>query len=290
LNGRALEAYNDVIASEIKSLAAQIRMSLKFFEKSNDLYQQPQQIYILGAGCCLPNLERMIQENLSMMVSRLNMAPVLEKLSVKAEAQVLVEHNGEMALVTALAAGQSNETNFLSHNQNDSRVRLVILQLMVLLGLTLGGFALIYWNVSSNISTLQSAYNRSRRELIDTVQSSMGITIKNSSPAQVVALAQETLKKESLVASSAQRVLDPVFLEYLQKLSIAMDRNALGLELTKVRLQYDSIVLNGSVNGFDELTDLQKKLALIKIFTIVEKPSTATNFTIKLQVNRQDEL
>ena len=289
-NGSTPDSYHKIIASEIASLVGQIKMSMKFFEKSCDLYEEPHQVYIWGAGSCLYNIEDTMQNLLSKIVSRLDIAAILGTLSVKVDPQLTVELCRSSALVTALSVGLYNESNFLSESQDVERAILFLLQIVVLSFVTFGGLGLVYWNVSSNIGTLQSSYNRSRRELADTVERSMVIKVNNSKPSDIVKSAQEALKKESIVASSAQQAADSVFLEYLQKLSIAMDRQSLGLELTRVKLDYDSIVLNGSVKGFDELTDLQKKLALIKIFTIVEKPSTATNFTIKLHINRQDEL
>lgn len=285
LHDSAPDSYNEIISSEIDSLAQQIQMSMRFFEKSSTDYQAPHQIFLYGVGSCLVDIDQAIQNKISAMVTKFDFNALLEAAVVKVNPQVSIDSCHGTGIISALSIGLDNDTNFLSHRQEGERSRLFLIQLAVLFAVTIGGLGLLYWSISDNISALQSSYTSSKRELSRAVEKSMNIKIpRSNSLATIVSMASENLRKEKeLWFSFSQQS----FLEYLQKLS-NIDRKDLGLELTKVQLNYDSIILEGSVEDFPQLSVLQDEIGTMQIFTIEEKPTEPT-FSMKLKINRQDE-
>jgi len=288
LQNSAPESYRDVVTSELDVLVGQIRMSMKFFEKSSDSYQEPRHIFLYGLGSCLQGVEKSIQDKLSMVSERLDMKNILESLSVKMKSENEVELCHGMGLLTGLSVGRSNESNFLFNQQEKGRSQLFLIQFIVLCCITFGGLGLLYWDIHSKVSNLQSSYNSSKKELVKTIEKSMNVKMKKSkSLSTIVSFAEDTLKKEKELWFLFSQQSENGFLEYLQKLS-TIDRKDLNLELTKVQLGYDSVVLTGSVENFDELSVLQEEIALIPIFKLVDKPNSIA-FTMELKINRQDE-
>ncbi len=59
------------------------------------------------------------------------------------------------------------------------------------------------------------------------------------------------------------------FLYYLQELSGAIDRQSIGLDLTKLTITYDTITMDGEVKGFEELKIFERELKESNLFTFV---------------------
>lgn len=285
LHDSAPDSYNEVVSTEINYLVKQIQMSMAFFGKSVDSYQSPHQIFLYGVGSCLVNIEQMVQDRISSIVKKLDLKTILKAALVKVSSKLSFDLCHGQGIISALSIGQNNNTNLLAQRKEGDQSRLFIVQMSVLLLLTFGGLGLLYWNISSKISELQLSYNSSKRELARTVEKNMNIKISRSKSLKtIVSMARDNFKKEKeLWFSFSQQS----FLEYLQKLS-NIDRKSLGLELTRVQLSYDSIILEGTVSGWDELSTLQDEIGTMQIFTIEEKPTEPT-FSMKLKINRQDE-
>lgn len=284
------DTYQDTVSSELGALMGQVQMSLKFFEKSVTAYKAPHHVFLLGLGSCLSNVDKIMQDALSSVVKKVDLSSLIKGMSVKVSTKDPIELCYGMSLLGGLSIGCGNQSNFLFTQQEKSRSRLFLWQFILLCILTFGGLGSLYFNIHTRVSGLKSTYNASRRDLVNTIEQTMNVKMKNKkSLGAITKFAEDTMKKEKELWFLFSQQSENIFLEYLQQLSTVVDRQSLGLELTKVELGYDTVVLDGSVTGFEELSTLQEEVGMVTMFTITEKPKDISNFSITLKVNRQDE-
>ena len=77
-------------------------------------------------------------------------------------------------------------------------------------------------------------------------------------------------------------------LEYLQDLSLAIDRESLGLVITRMKIDFDEITIIGSVPNFESLQIFEEELLELKQFDIEQKPRELS-FTVKLRAKSKGE-
>jgi len=280
------DIYNEAILFEVDLFIKQIKMSIAFFEKSSSDYQAPHNLFFYGIGSCLRGMGQRIQDAMSLVVEKLNLNEIIQRVGAQVQPQLSLDFCYSSGIVMALSIGLDNKTNVWLDKQETKRSRLFLMQFIALVVITLGSLGILYWNISNNISELETVYTVSKRELERTIENNMNIKIPaNKSLKNIVSLVNDNFKKEKeLWFSFSQQS----FLQYLQKLS-NIDRKDLELELTRVQLGYDFIIFEGSVEGWDQLSILQDEISLMQTFTIEEKPTEPT-FSMKLKINRQDEL
>ena len=216
----------------------------------------------------------------------------MQSCSVKIKSKLQVSYCYSSGLLLGASIARDNDTNFLTDQKSNESSRLFIRQFAVLCLFTLGSLGILYWNISSKISTLKTSYNASKRQMVRTIEDTMGMQLQSKkSPKTIVTSVQDTFQKEKdLWFSLSQQS----FLEYLKKLS-KIDRVNLGLELTRVQMTYDTITLEGSVNdtgsktSWENLTTLQEAIGVVQMFTIVEKPTQPNNFSMKIKISREEE-
>lgn len=115
------------------------------------------------------------------------------------------------------------------------------------------------------------------------IEQGMGVDLKGEKNLKtIVEQAEETLKRERLLWFSFTKQNEASALEYLQELSIAIDRASIGLELRQMHIDFEKVTMTGSVKSFEALDVFEEELQGLKLLTLVEKPRELT-WTIQLQ-------
>ena len=160
------------------------------------------------------------------------------------------------------------------------------LMIFLLTIMTVGG---AYWVSSTELQKWDRAYIASKKDLTSTIEQKMRFDLKSEKNLKnIVQKSEELLKKRHKLWFSFSKQTEQSYLEYLQELSVAIDRESIGLHIRKMRLDSEKISIAGSVKDFESLEVFEEELTGLKRLTLVEKPRELT-FSIELKIKDKDK-
>ncbi len=140
-----------------------------------------------------------------------------------------------------------------------------------IIGLLLGA------TIWQTIKLRREAY-QSEQEIIETIKEHVKKIPDDATTAEdVIKEATTIVNQEERIWSAFSSTSRLRILEYLLELSSKINKAALGLEVEKLTITPDTIILKGRVRGFDELRTLQNNLNESKLFKA--EPVHDPNFT-----------
>ena len=213
LQGDLSDEHSSIISAELDPFIAQFKMSMKYFEKSSAAYQDPHHLYVYGIGSCIHSIAELIQDKMTIVVSTLDVKKILQSCSVKIKSKLQVSYCYSSGLLLGASIARDNDTNFLTDQKSNESSRLFIRQFAVLCLFTLGSLGILYWNISSKISTLKTSYNASKRQMVRTIEDTMGMQLQSKkSPKTIVTSVQDTFqKRERFMVLSFSAIIFRVF-------------------------------------------------------------------------------
>ena len=138
----------------------------------------------------------------------------------------------------------------------------------ILLTLILGSLVgTVIWQTSK----LKRVAYQAEQEAVETLKEHIkNIPEDTTTLDEALELAKNKVMQEEKVWSAFSATARPRFLEYLLELTSTIDKANLGLDLEKLIITPETIILRAKVNGWDELHALEKNLRESKLFNFVE--------------------
>ncbi len=115
-------------------------------------------------------------------------------------------------------------------------------------------------------------------------------TIKSNNLVEALKVAKNTVSKEEEIWFSFSNQTRRSFLKYLYVLSTKIERDTIGLNLKKLVINKDSIILEGSVRSFDAVNQLEQELKDTNLFKNIpdfQKTEFAQTLTLSTQGDTQ---
>lgn len=187
-----------------------------------------------------------------------------------------------------------NLLNSFFKTSNKTVVTSQLIASIVLVTLIFGSFFTYYY---MKYSSLAGEIKKSSTELNRTMKNTFDIQ-KSSSPAALVANAKRKIAEEEALWFSFSKQTRFSFLEYLQELSVRIDRQSLGIQFKKLSMNDEKITLEGQVSGhgFKSLLLLEESLKespLLQTATIPEelekydRKSNTTSFIVNITIPKE---
>lgn len=282
-----LELYHDAIRAELLVIFEHIVRTMGYFENQlKDSYKKPQRIIFSGQGCTLPHFKESAQNFFNIPILEVNLPALFESLHIKDKNNYSIDSFSNLA--TALFLKYNDSCNLLKSFANQLDNSLFNKQIFTAIFLTIGCIGGIFWHSISELQRWNNAYTASRKELVKKLEQSMAIDVKSErSLKEIVAKAEETLKKERKLWFSFSKQTERSYLELLQDLSIHIDREDIGLDLKKLLMGPDSVTLTGSLKEWEKLEVFKQELSELELLDLVEEPRELT-FTVLLKVKDKE--
>ena len=115
-------------------------------------------------------------------------------------------------------------------------------------------------------------------------------TIKSNNLVEALKVAKNTVTKEEEIWFSFSNQTRRSFLKYLYLLSTKIERDTIGLNLKKLVINKDSIILEGNVRSFDAVNQLEQELKDTNLFKNIpdfQKTEFAQTLTLSTQGDTQ---
>ncbi len=145
----------------------------------------------------------------------------------------------------------------------NKREQLHLIIAFILCFSSLSLFGLHLWK---RINTYETELKESSNQLSVLLKKTFP-SIKGSSITTLIDASKKELKKELEIWSSFSTTRQQSFLEYLFILSTQIDKDSLGLILTKMNITKNTITLEGSVQDYPDLGNFENQLKKTNLFT-----------------------
>ncbi|MBP9765366.1 pilus assembly protein PilM [Candidatus Babeliales bacterium] len=284
LTGASDSSIDTMIHAELKKIFDEITRTLLYFEQKEGVnYLQPYKIIISGLYTHMPLFETQAKATLGSHVEVIPVQDILSKLHIQQEGSMQL--NSEQAIVLAVGLSDyfDQDINYLQDIATHDRNSVIYLQLLAMVLASLLCIGGTWWRSAQQLQTWNTAFNSSKKQFIQTIETHMNIDLKNEKNLKnIVELAESKLKQERHVWFAFTKQQEASILEYLQDLSIAIDRSSIGLDLRQMHLDFEKVILSGSVKSFEALDTFDEELQSLKLLTLVEKPRELS-WTIQLK-------
>ena len=285
-----LESYHHEIQQELLVLFDHIRKTITFFEKQiAQNYKKPQKIIFAGLGCVLYRFQELAQQYFDISIEKISLESLFRSLNISTSKNVQLYVQDTTNLSIALFTKYNDTSNFLHAVSHKSDNILFYKQVSMILLLTLASIGGVLYHSMTELQRWDSAYIVSKKDLISTVNKTMKIDLKGEKNLKnIVSKAQNTLEKEHKLWFSFSKQTEQSYLEYLQDLSVHIDKESIGLDVKKLMIAPDKISLTGTLKDFEALEVFEEELAELELLQLVEKPRELT-FTIQFKVKEKDQ-
>lgn len=279
------DVYKSALYDELAKFADHIKQTLSFFEKqAHDDYKFPQKIIFSGLGCSLHSFLETVQSYLEIPVQEISVDQLVKSLKIIVPKKVKIQAQDVTYIALGLFGKYNNDVNFLKNIAHKADNSLLIKQLFVIVALTLSCIGAVYFKSSSELQRWNKAYVASKKELVSTIDTTMGIDVKTERNLKnIVQRCEDAFKASHQRWFAFVRQKELSYLEYLQDLSIRIDRASIGLEITSLLLKPEEVTMKGRLKDFEALQVFEEELAELELLQVVEKPRELS-FSIQLKV------
>ena len=287
--------YEQVVKVELDLLFGQITRTISFFENQvKDDYRRPNKIIFSGAGCSIFNFIETAQNFFDMPVAIVDIENIFKSLHITTLDKKYFSIDLFSNLSTAIFVKYNDNCNLLKTFANKNDNTLLYKQFAMVLFLTIGCIGGVLWHSISDLQRWDRAYISSNKELTTSLQTTMGIDVKSERNLKdIVNKAEETLKNERKLWFSFSKQTEQSYLQYLQDLSVHIDRQSIGLDLKSLRMRPDLITMRGALSG-NKASDLEDGFAALPVFKeelselqylqLVDEARTPEFFEIQLKI------
>lgn len=271
-----------------KEIIKEIQTSWWAIEKQYGKEKMPSSFICSGLGIILPDLIQTLQDVFAVQVHSLENKDVVAAYKAKQGNKAKDGNIYQAALIDALAYSKDNQANLLVSLQQGKQDSLLTTQILVVTLLSILLFAGVYVLCRQETQVWQEAMVSSKKQVVREVERHMKLDVRGEQTHRVVERAEEFLAREKKLWFSFSKEREGSLLEYLQTLSLAIDRESLGLVIKSMKIDFDEITIQGSVPDFEKLQLLEENLLELKQFDIEQKPRELS-FTVKLRAKSKGE-
>ena len=279
---------HEITEQLVADFSKQITLSVSFFSKQIKNFIAPARIICLGAGTQLSGFVDLAEQGCQIPIEILDIKRVAQRNNIEINKKIKLDGQHSASLIIPLSAAHYGDINFLLHEQRKMLNLLFNKQLFMVMFISVATIAGIYFYSNHQLKQWNSAYDKSRKEMVTTLKDQMGVDIKSiKRVSDIVTAAQTKLQQEKKVCFSFSQA-NKGYLHHLEELCSKIDRISLGLDLKKLSLHDKEIVLQGKVKDFDALETFEEELMELHNFTLKNIPAELA-FTVTLLVKEDQE-
>jgi len=193
-----------------------------------------------------------------------------------------------VSLAAALPLLKTSDFDINTKLDHTTENKIVYRQLILASGLMFSIIGFLGTHVFFQLSKLSRAYESARTEILTTLKKEFPL-INTSNIDDFLIRAQKEVKTEEGIWSSFSTKTRQSYLEYVSTLSQKIDRQGLGLSLSKMMINKKAITLEGKVKNYDAISQLQRQLQDTGLFVSVPDLQK-TDFSVSLPLEQRGGL
>ncbi|MCX5923044.1 MAG: pilus assembly protein PilM [Candidatus Dependentiae bacterium] len=284
------EISESILTKELKNILDEASKTLSFFEKQENLtFVSPQKIWLSGLGCNLLVFSRQATDVFGSSVSFVDVEKIVKQLSIKESSKEKLSVSSFALLSLGLFTHYQQNINFLKSFARKADISLLNKQLITIFCMTILCLGGAIWKSSTVLTEWEANYNVSKKQLVTTISNRMNIDLKSEKNLKtIVEKTQDAFNKEKVLWFSFSRKNERSILQYLQDLSIHVDRSSIGLEILSMHIDYDKVSMIGTVKSIEAVGVFEEELMELTSLTLVEKPREVS-FSVQLKVKEGSE-
>lgn len=224
-------------------------------------------VFLLGYGTTIAQLAPFIEKQYAISCSLFDIHELFKNPLVSSKNPNRISQSTLLSIATAWPTAITQNVNLRKQELSLSTSGIVAKQLITLTALVICIFGLFFTHRYIQLNKLHQAYITSEKE----VKTYLKEKNLSSSPNldRAIDEAREKIETEQEIWFAFSSQVRFSFLYYLQELSSAVDRQSIGLDLTKLTITYDTITIDGEVKGFEELKIFERELRESNLFIFV---------------------
>ncbi|MBT4856254.1 pilus assembly protein PilM [bacterium] len=286
--------------TKINNFFNEIQFTFSAFQSQQKDFTPIKKALITGQAAVLNHLSEFATQKMSIPFECVETKELTsgKTVSLKKSLQSIAQEFMVSASV-ACPTKQIQEFNFLTTFFKAANVGVITKQLITALVLIVLIFGLFIGNTFVQHKRLSSVVKTGTKELISKLKTTFDITERSAltKPDRAVKYAQTKLEEEENLWFAFSKEARFSYLEYLQELSIRIDRESLGIKFKRLSMELEdgSITLEGEIkdSDFKSLTILEESLKESKLLQHSTIPqdmiqtdynTKTTTFTVKIKV------
>ena len=279
----------------IAEFLQQLTLSISFFQKQVKNFAMPSKIVCFGQGVYLHNFLELTQNAFATSIEIFDTKKVIERSGMQVHQRVKSDAQQGMNLIVPLATMEYSEINFLVEEQRIAQSAVLYKQLLAVAIISILSIVGIYFYGNYELQKWNSEYERSRKQIVTILQDQMDLDIKTIRRVnEIVAAAQAKVEQTKKVCLSFSQK-NHNYLDHLQELCTKIDRRSLGLQLHKLSLRDEEVMLQGKIgsslaqpDSWRNLSTFTEELMELKNFTLKNIPAELS-FNITLLINKNEQ-
>ena len=247
------------------------------------MYISPYKIYLTGFYSENHFFKEQAQAYFGSIITTISIKELLKKINMTVAAQIKITSEQINLYASSILWYENPENNLLYDISQKKEFKTVTLQLLIMILISIVSLAGIFWRSYDEVSRWQAGYISSRKQLLNTLQEQMNLDLRGEKKIpEIFKKAEEELKRERKLWFSFMKQNETSPLEYLQDLSMAIDRSSIGLELKTVHIDYQKVIMTGTVKNLDALDLFYEELQSLKTLKLVSRPRELS-WTVELK-------
>lgn len=263
-----------VFADQFKKIFDELAKTFLYFNQEvGASYVSPYKIYMTGFYTSIPSFISQAQTYFGSIVSTVSMLECLKKINIKIETKVPATPEQVNLFSSVMLWYYQADNNLLGNIAEKKEFKTITLQLCIMILISIASLGGIWWSSYEEMNRWQTGYTSSRKQLITTLQEQMNLDMHGEKNLKsITEKSEEELKREHKLWFSFMKQNETSPLEYLQDLSMAIDRDSLGLELKNIHIDYQKVTMAGTVKTLDALDLFYEELQSLKTLKLVSRP------------------
>ncbi len=282
------EQYGKAITDTVGVYLQDIKFTLDSFAAQTPQPKELHKILLLGDGAEIPHITTFFTEHLGTKCEEFDTNAILKVQHYSLKKGKKIPQTETVSLSTALITPIMNHFNLLkqefapTHDTLFTKQSITALVLLGTIFVSLVGVNFI------RVSRLNKEVTASEQEVLSTLKK---LGLSNAKSLSVALReAEEKVSEEEAIWFAFSQQTRVSFLKYLEKLSVAIDRKALGLKITKfiiTQQEPSSLTLEGEVKDFEALKVLERELKNTNLFLTIPSLQT-TKFNVQMPLKKNN--
>lgn len=280
------QAYANASKQAFGTIFNDILFTMQSFTSQTKPPQSINKILLFGTSAGIKGLPELITD-LSRVPTELFQVNSLVHNGFGISAKVSIPQANMVSLATALPRTPTSSFNLRQKEFSLLDSKLFLQQIIVgglLLSLILGSLLAIgIWQILS----MKKEARQSEQEVVETLKEKIKkIPESTTSIDEALDEAKTIVNQDEKIWSAFTGASRSRFLEYLLELTSKIDKQKLGLDIERLAITGDTIVLKAQVRGYEELRMLEQELRSSKLFSYVESPQDP-KFTMTIRLAKK---
>lgn len=280
----SISSNSSLLLERFKNIFDELSKTFLYFQQQDGaLYISPYKIYLTGFYSENHFFKEQAQAYFGSIITTISIKELLKKINMTVAAQIKITSEQINLYASSILWYENPENNLLYDISQKKEFKTVTLQLLIMILISIVSLAGIFWRSYDEVSRWQAGYISSRKQLLNTLQEQMNLDLRGEKKIpEIFKKAEEELKRERKLWFSFMKQNETSPLEYLQDLSMAIDRSSIGLELKTVHIDYQKVIMTGTVKNLDALDLFYEELQSLKTLKLVSRPRELS-WTVELK-------